>query len=172
MNKKKLKEGNTQSLVFLRGDDAPFLDPDANPDDYIGEPKGLAQILYKRGLWVDGIMRKGLTRSIKHHIEVENATMWQKYNLVNIKHFDGNGNTWHGVYRITHVPPEHTNVKEDDEIEVEALALKKYSGKKVYKPTSNKSMVQSSLLSFIPPELTVLHTERRLARQARVQSVI
>jgi hypothetical protein len=47
--------GDVQSLVFEDGDEPPFDDP--NAVDFVGQPKGLAQVAYERGLWRAGLVK-------------------------------------------------------------------------------------------------------------------
>ena len=49
----RVKDGDVQHLQFQAGDLPPFYAPNAK--DYVGEPKGLKQVLWERGLWKDGM---------------------------------------------------------------------------------------------------------------------
>ena len=57
-----LKVGDVQSMIFEESDGPPHFEPDAPPHDtetkegYVGRPKGLKQVLWERGLHVDGMI--------------------------------------------------------------------------------------------------------------------
>ncbi|CAB1096333.1 unnamed protein product [Ectocarpus sp. CCAP 1310/34] len=52
------KVGDTQHLVFQRGDDPPFYAQHLRPAEYVGKLKGMRQILFERGL-----LRAGMTKT-------------------------------------------------------------------------------------------------------------
>ena len=49
----RLQVGDLQHMVFQEGDPPPWYDPHA--EGYTGQPKGLKQILWERGLWSDSL---------------------------------------------------------------------------------------------------------------------
>ena len=53
-----LKEGDIQNLVFKEGDAAPWmqtLKPNDMEGGWVGQPKGIKQILYQQDLWRAGM---------------------------------------------------------------------------------------------------------------------
>ena len=58
-NLRKLGPGMFQSMVFQEGDSPPFYKPTLSPAQYVGKPKGMKQVLFERGLFVQGMTENG-----------------------------------------------------------------------------------------------------------------
>ena len=56
-----LKKGDVQHMVFQENDPPPFYRPCMRPADYVGKPKGIKQILFERGLFVEGMTSRALS---------------------------------------------------------------------------------------------------------------
>ena len=45
-----------QHFEFREGDAPPFYKPGLAPAEYVGKAKGMKQVLWERGLWVEGML--------------------------------------------------------------------------------------------------------------------
>ena len=57
--KVKKKKGDIQHMTFQENDPPPFYRPTIPPQQYVGQPKGMKQVLFERGLYVEGMTEKG-----------------------------------------------------------------------------------------------------------------
>ena len=57
MWREKMMLGEVEQFKFVQGDPPPFYD--LNATDYVGKPIGLKELLYRPGLWKDGMTRHG-----------------------------------------------------------------------------------------------------------------
>ena len=75
-----------QHMTFKRGDRPPWYEPRLAKAKYIGQPKGVKQILWERGLWneklsLDGGKDKIKSQSARHLLSIQPDFMAQKSQL-------------------------------------------------------------------------------------------
>ena len=124
-----LNAGDKQWFYFRPGDPPPHFDPTAT--DYVGKHKGMRQVCYERGWYVDGMTAHG---EASDHVP-ENPDAWQPRDLVIRNEDVGGGNEERFLYRVVTIPADHSDVESDDLIQCEHLVLKQWKGIQVYKPS-------------------------------------
>ena len=144
-----LLAGEKQFMTFQFGDAPPFFFPDAV--DYVGQDKGLDQLLYERGYDVKNMTMQGRKKKKyarpkkkskaakakakkKDMKEKEEATKFIVGDLVIVKYWEPGEDEEEiqvpYLFRVIHVPSEHTNVNSQvDLIRVERMKKQFYDGK-------------------------------------------
>ena len=142
-----LEVGDKQFFYFREGDPPPQFDPEADPQDYIGAPKGMMQVLFERGWYVHGMTANGERETFLP----ENPDAWQPNDLVIRNEGDDSdpSSTKRCLYRIRLVPADHTEVASDDNIECEWMVVRKWRGKNVYAPSGKTWVFPSNTLSSV-----------------------
>lgn len=65
---KSLKPGDVQSMVFEENDPPPFYNPSLPKQEYVGQPKGIYQVWYERGLYLEGMRGSYSKKEIEKRI--------------------------------------------------------------------------------------------------------
>ena len=142
-NGQELKTGDKQFFYFRPGDQPPHFDPEAT--DYVGSHKGMRQVLYERGKFVEGMTANGERDA---HIP-ENPDAWQPCDLVIRDEDIGGDETQRYLYRVLTVPGDHTDVSSDDDIQCEHLTLRQWKGIHVYVPRGNTWVFPANTLTSV-----------------------
>ena len=118
-----LQVGGKQFFYFRKGDPPPHFDPDA--EGYVGQHKGMMQVLYERGKYVDGMTANG----DRDTYLPENPDAWQPHDLIiRDEQVGDDDDTIQEVYRVLTVPADHTDVTSSDDIQCELMTLRTWKG--------------------------------------------
>ena len=55
----KLRTNMFQEVAFQKANPPPFYKPNLQPEKYVNKAKGMRQVAYEHGLWVDGMTQNG-----------------------------------------------------------------------------------------------------------------
>ena len=127
----------------------------------------MAQVLYERGKHIPGMTKEGERLSIV----AETPGAWQPNDIVILDEQVGDEDeTQQFLYRISTVPPDHTDVASpDDDIECELMALKQWKGTDVYSPSGKKWVFKSNLLTSVNRDsFNVVSGKLKNKRQCRI----
>ena len=155
----RLETGAKQFYIFQKGDPVPHFEKNKKlkKDEYIGKDKGLKQILWERGLYVDGMVLEvqTATQKQKQGLSQINDRKWQVHDLVIFEDVDGEEKE---LFRVTSVPKEHLSCKSNaDQIKIEHLVYRQQKPKfgtpgDYYYVPSGKFFTQTAKdLSGVPP---------------------
>ena len=141
---RQLQVGDKQFFYFREGDPPPRFDQGA--EGYVGQHKGMLQVLYERGKYIDGMTADGE----KDNYAPENPDAWQPTDLIIRNEELDDGQMKLSLYRILSVPADHDDVASSDDIECEWMVARKWKGHQVYAPSGKTWVFKANTLTSIP----------------------